>query len=625
MQPRHADIYDEISNDIRYLSDELVAAIQSPLEGTSEDALLMNLRQGLPLWEVVNQLIEDGDTDSLRALASLAVESDCIVHFAMVSEVPQMEFGFFAVSFRILAIASKAHREFLPQYGRFTSFDSLLRMTNDHPLWEEDVALMPVLGACGVFAEFGEFVRTWMEDNGPFGARTSGNGKRALSLIGGSCVPNAISYRLIDCWQRLSENVVTTLAKVGGMNSTELANVIATIRNDADEPREMINLVAASNCLLRMQQSQAKDDQEVGYAGPHDIAQPQVSVGIPSLPTLAASHESNPADVVLRQSLYELDSLIGLSNIKADIRRLANFLTVQRERQRAGLKHSQQTLHYVFTGNPGTGKTTVARILASIFYGYGILKTPKLVECDRGRLVGGYVGQTAIKTTEVIESALDGVLFIDEAYTLAPRTDGQDFGNEAIDTLLKKMEDYRDRLVVVVAGYPAKMEHFLSSNPGLESRFTRFLKFDDYQESELCEIIERFALTDEYRLTPACRGKLSLLFKHAVATRTERFGNARFVRNVFEQMLSRHSERIVILGHSALSPDTLTTLDADDVPTELLGREDASVELEAFRWSGTCPNCEKQTTAHVSLLGTRVRCDCNAEFEFPWWNVINSQ
>src|SRR5690606_24862245 len=175
-------------------------------------------------------------------------------------------------------------------------------------------------------------------------------------------------------------------------------------------------------------------------------------------------------------------------------------------------------------------------ILAKIFYGFGILKSDKLVECDRSRLVGGYVGRTAFKTREVIDSALEGVLFIDEAYTRAPTNASNDFGAEAIGTLLKRMEDDRDRLIVIVAGYPAPMTQFLSSNPGLRSRFTRKIAFDDYSVADMCQILEKFAHDAEYELTPECRALVCKLFLLKYGNRDEHFGNARYVRNLFQSI-----------------------------------------------------------------------------------------
>jgi stage V sporulation protein K len=264
--------------------------------------------------------------------------------------------------------------------------------------------------------------------------------------------------------------------------------------------------------------------------------------------TRSFSHSATREDQdEYRNAIKELNGLIGLSTVKHEIETLANLVRVQKMREAHGLNVPTMSLHLVFTGNPGTGKTTVARLLGRIYKGLGVLASGHVVEVDRRGLVAGYVGQTAIKTMEVISKSLDGVLFIDEAYALVKAGSENDFGQEAIDTLLKAMEDNRDRLVVVVAGYSKLMTEFIECNPGLQSRFNKYIDFPDYSTEELITIFEKFVAQNQYLLTLEAQEEVRKILERERRESGGKFANARLVRNVFEIAIERQANRVALM------------------------------------------------------------------------------
>ncbi len=337
--------------------------------------------------------------------------------------------------------------------------------------------------------------------------------------------------------------------------------------------------------------------------------------------SVAPDDDRTPAER-LAEAREQLDRLVGLDAIKDQIQTLTNFLKMEKRRVEAGLPTTRPSLHMAFVGNPGTGKTTVARIIAQIYGALGILEKGQLVETDRSGLVAEFAGQTGPKTNAKIDEALDGVLFIDEAYSLIDESGQDQYGREAVQTLLKRMEDQRDRLVVILAGYPNEMQKMIHSNPGLSSRVGTTMHFDDYPPEALCRIFDLIASKAKYNLPTQSRRRLLRGFTYLYIGRDRHFGNGRTSRNSFERSVRRLANRLATI--TEIDHDLLTTLEPDDI--EVAGITQAHLAAmadEAGHVRVKCPQCDTAQVVDDQMLGCQLECkSCDQKFAADWGEPV---
>lgn len=438
-------------------------------------------------------------------------------------------------------------------------------------------------------------------------------------------------FRTIPVLQESSAELETIVIRMGNLiakadgNATSLEldelrriqnEILRLLQPTNERPPHIDNTQDSRHAIYEMQSAGQKIQNE--------FSDPESVVDVEVVSEEKENGDDETEKPTLEEALEELEQLIGMRQVKKEVRTLINYLEIQQKRAQAGLPETKISLHMVFAGNPGTGKTTVARILGKIYGAMGILKKGHMVETDRSGLVAEYAGQTGPKTNKLIDQALDGVLFIDEAYSLVAETGDDPFGAEAIQALLKRMEDDRDRLIVILAGYTNEMDRLVRSNPGLSSRLGHRIVFDDYLPVQLGQIFGAMCEQNHYSCRGMTRAKILVGLKWLYERRDKHFGNGRMVRNIFESAIRHLANRVVespeftkqLLSHFEFEDIIMPT-----VPDALLEEE----SLAEIRFKTDCKHCEATPKVPGEYLGRRVRCkSCEKPFRIEWGTPLEN-